>query len=78
MISPGDLVFITQSSASAMAYYAEHKKEIECPCKWRNEFGIVDKITTLFVHVHSASNPNRKSVFNIRDVRVVQQTGVDD
>jgi hypothetical protein len=78
VINVGDLVFIPQASAAAMAYYAEHKKEIECPCKWRNEFGEVDKVTSMFVHVHSTSKPARKSVFHINDVQLVQHGGVEE
>jgi hypothetical protein len=78
VIHIGDTVFIPQASAAAMAYYAEHKKEIECPCKWRNEYGVVDKLTSLFVHVHSMSNLLRKSVFQINDVQFVQHGGVDE
>ena len=70
---PGDSIWISQQGASllSMAYYAEHAKEIKCPCKHRNTLGTVIKMQGHFVYVRLADETI--TAYHVSDIRLIRK-----
>lgn len=76
---PNDEIYIPQQGPSllSMSYYAEHSKEITCPCKYRNLKAIVVKTQGNFVYVRIPTE-NIITAFHVSDIRLINKGSYDD